>query len=64
VLDPARHYPAEYLYCGHRERYWPVDRAPSGIYVTVAFQQGEVTIYRLAKAGEPQTEPFTGCEHP
>jgi hypothetical protein len=54
-------YPAEYLYCGERERMWPVDDPPSGIYVTVAFHQGTVTIYKLVSAKSRNAEPFEGC---
>jgi hypothetical protein len=55
-------YPADYLYCGERERLWPVEREPSGIYVTVGFQQGTVTVYRLADESDPDAQPFDGCE--
>lgn len=55
-------YPAQYLYCGERERLWPAERPASNIFVTVAFQQGGVTIYRLADASQPGTLPFRGCD--
>lgn len=55
-------YPADYLYCGDRERLWPVQREPSGIYVTVAFHQGTVTVYRLTDESNPDAQSFTGCD--
>ena len=58
VLSP---YPAGYLYCGHRERYFPAGQAAPGTFVNVAFQQGEVTIYKLASATDPGATAFKGC---
>lgn len=55
-------YQANYLYCGRRERYWPAVNPAPGTYVTVAFQQGEATIYRLTTASDPQAQLFRGCE--
>jgi hypothetical protein len=60
--DVLAAYPADYLYCGERERLWPVQREPSGIYVTVAFHQGTVTVYHLTNESDPNAEPFKGCE--
>ncbi len=54
-------YPAEYLYCGERERMWPVEDPPSGIYVTVAFHEGTVTIYKLVKSTARGAQQFKGC---
>jgi hypothetical protein len=54
-------YPADYLYCGTRERSWPLVKPPSGMYASVAFQQGEVTVYRLTDASDPEARPFAGC---
>jgi hypothetical protein len=50
---------AEYLYCGPLERLWPVDRPAPGTLVSVAFQQDQVTVYRLG--GVPGAAPFRGC---
>jgi hypothetical protein len=55
-------YPAEYLYCGERERLWPVEREPSGIYAKVAFREGAVTVYRLEDESDPDARQFEGCE--
>ncbi len=60
--DVIAAYPADYLYCGERERMWPVEDPPSGIYVTVAFHEGTVTIYRLTDKSDPNAQPFKGCE--
>lgn len=54
-------YPADYLFCGHRERYWAAVQPAPGTYVTVAFHQGEATVYRLADPKDPQARPFRGC---
>ena len=59
--DPLAAYRADYLYCGPRERLWPVEHAASGISVRVAYQRGEATLYRIAKASDADARPFTGC---
>jgi hypothetical protein len=59
--DPLAAYRADYLYCGPRERLWPVEHAASGISVTIAYQRGDVTLYRLAGASDADARPFTGC---
>lgn len=59
--DVLAAYPADYVYCGDRERFWSVARRPAGIYVRVAFRQGSVTIYRLSDAADPAAEQFMGC---
>lgn len=58
VLAPYR---ADYLYCGPRERLWAASEPASGIYVTTAYQRGEVTIYRLADRSDARAAPFRGC---
>ncbi len=59
--DALAAYRANYLYCGPRERLWPVERAASGINVTIAYQRGDVTLYRLSAASDADARPFTGC---
>jgi hypothetical protein len=54
-------YPADYLYCGPRERAWKVDRPPRGVYVRDAFAEGDAAVYELVHAGEPGARPFGGC---
>jgi hypothetical protein len=59
--DPLSAYRADYLYCGPRERLWPaVIDAPS-LSVTVAYQQREVTLYRIAAPWDTGGQPFRGC---
>lgn len=61
VLAPYR---ADYLYCGARERYYgsggAVAVAP-GTYVTVAFAEGGVTVYRRVESSDPGATVFRGC---
>lgn len=59
--DPLAAYRADYLYCGSRERLWPVERAASGISVTIAYRRGDVTLYRLSAASDADARPFMGC---
>lgn len=59
--DALAAYRADYLYCGPRERLWPVEHAASGIGVKVAFQRGDVTLYRIAGPSDASARPFTGC---
>ncbi len=54
-------YPADYLYCGPRERFWPIDQPPSGIDARVVFRQGDVTIYRLTAPSDRGARSFIGC---
>ena len=59
--DALAAYRANYLYCGPRERLWPVEHAASGIRVKVAFQRGDVTLYRIAEPSDADARPFAGC---
>ena len=52
---------ADYIYCGPRERLWPVEGVAPDTYVAVVFEQGEVTIYRLASQSDDGARPFIGC---
>jgi hypothetical protein len=54
-------YPADYLYCGHRERLFPAAAPAPATFVTVAFQQGDVTLYRLAARDDASAVQFAGC---
>lgn len=54
-------YPAEYLYCGPRERYFgAVDPAP-GTYVVPAFESGDVVVYEIVDAATDRAVEFEGC---
>jgi hypothetical protein len=59
--DVLAAYPADFLFCGHRERYWPAVHVAPGTYVTVAFQSGDAIVYSLVKATDPGARPFSGC---
>ena len=58
VLAP---YPANYLYCGHRERYFPAEGVAPGTWVRVAHQSGEYMVYEIVAAEAPGAFEFTGC---
>lgn len=58
VLAP---FPAQYLYCGPRERLWTVLTPPRGLYVRTAFQQGVSTVYQIVASDAPGAESFGGC---
>jgi len=58
--DPLQAYPAEYIYCGPRERYFDAAAPARGTYVRVAFSHGDVTLYERVEAGAGSTE-FAGC---
>jgi hypothetical protein len=59
--NPLTTYRADYLYCGPRERLWPSDSNATNLGVTVAFQQGDVTVYRIATTDSVAVAVFTGC---
>jgi hypothetical protein len=59
--SPLAAYPADYIYCGHRERFWPGSHAAPGTRVRVVFHRGEATIYRISDASDSASEPFAGC---
>ncbi|HYM14911.1 MAG TPA: hypothetical protein VEZ14_05090 [Dehalococcoidia bacterium] len=54
-------FPADFLFCGHRERFWPAVHPAPGTYVTVAFQQGQAIVYKLTSSADPDARPFSGC---
>ena len=54
-------YPAEYLYCGHRERFFGGDRAAPGTYVVPAFESGDVAVYEIVDADAAGAAEFEGC---
>jgi hypothetical protein len=58
--QPLAAYPADYIYCGHRERFWP-GYPSSQTFVRVVFQQGESTVYRISSASDPDAHLFQGC---
>jgi hypothetical protein len=54
-------YPADYLYCGHRERFFESEGAAPGTWVRIAHRSGEYTVYELVPAGTSGAFEFTGC---
>jgi hypothetical protein len=54
-------YPADYLYCGPRERYFGSDDAASGTYVRPAFESGDVAVYEIVDAATEGATEFEGC---
>ena len=58
VLDE---YEADYLYCGHRERFWAAKNPAPGTVVEDAVRQGDAVLYRIVPTGTPGAVEFTGC---
>jgi hypothetical protein len=54
-------YPADYVYCGHRERYFDSEIVAPGTLVQPAFESGDVVIYRLVDANTAGATEFAGC---
>ncbi|MBI5283802.1 MAG: hypothetical protein HY874_01795 [Chloroflexi bacterium] len=54
-------YPADYVYCGPRERLWMAERPARGVYVRDVFVQGGAAVYELVDASAPGARPFRGC---
>jgi hypothetical protein len=54
-------YDADYLFCGHRERFWRSEGAAPGLWVQVAFQAEGITVYRLVAEGTAGAVEFRGC---
>jgi hypothetical protein len=58
VLAP---YQADYLFCGHRERFWRPDHVPRGTFVQVMFRQGDAAVYRVVPPNAEGAHEFQGC---
>ncbi|MEX2227311.1 MAG: hypothetical protein WEB52_12770 [Dehalococcoidia bacterium] len=58
VLD---RYPAEYLYCGHRERFYGASAPAEGTLVRVAFERGDVRVYERVDVDSADVMAFPGC---
>lgn len=54
-------HPADYLYCGQRERALADTGVASGTYVRLAFQSGDVKVYEVAEPLSSNTSEFEGC---
>jgi hypothetical protein len=59
--DPLSAYPADYVYCGHRERFYDAASASPGTFVRVAFEQGDVTVFEHVAPGAEGATEFRGC---
>ena len=58
VLAPC---PADYLFCGHRERFWRTARIARATFVQVVFHQGDATVYRVVGPDAEGAREFAGC---
>jgi hypothetical protein len=61
ATDVLSAYDAGYIYCGPRERLWPIAAVAPDTHVRVAFEQGEVAIYELVERSDDGATVFTGC---
>jgi hypothetical protein len=59
--DPLAAYPADYVYCGRRERFYDSATPGRGTYVRVAFEQGDVTVYERVEQKSDGAVEFAGC---
>ena len=59
--DVLRRYGVDYVLCDHRARFWGADRTSPGTYVSVAFEDGDVTLYRIVERSAPDAREFGGC---
>jgi hypothetical protein len=58
VLGP---YPADYLYCGHRERFYVTQPPAPGTYVRLAYQSGDVMLFQIVDQSVAGATEFAGC---
>jgi hypothetical protein len=59
--DVLSAYPADYLYCGPRERFFAAESPVPGTYVRGAFTAGDVTVYEIVAVDESGAREFAGC---
>jgi hypothetical protein len=52
---------ADYLYCGHRERFFGGSSTAPGTWVRPAHRSGEYTVYEIVGEGAPGAVEFAGC---
>ena len=55
-------FPADYLYCGHRERLFLAQAPAPGTYVRLAHQSGDVKVYERATPQSEDAVEFEGCK--
>ncbi|MBI5288850.1 MAG: hypothetical protein HY873_07745 [Chloroflexi bacterium] len=54
-------YPADYLYCSRRERFFDAEAPAPGTYVRPAHESGPVVVYEIVARGDEGAREFTGC---
>jgi hypothetical protein len=59
VLSP---FEADYLFCGHRERFWSTSAVAPGTWVEEAFSSGDTTLYRIVSENDVGATEFAGCQ--
>jgi len=52
---------ADYLFCGHRERFWGAAEPSPGTWVEEAFRDGGAVVYRIVPEGTAGAREFDGC---
>jgi hypothetical protein len=55
-------YDSDYLFCGHRERFWPLQGAAPGTWVEDAFRQDNAAVLRIVPEGTQGAREFAGCQ--
>ncbi|MBI5289203.1 MAG: hypothetical protein HY873_09560 [Chloroflexi bacterium] len=51
----------DYLFCGHRERFWEDGTPSAGTWVEEAFKRGDAVVYRIVAEGTVGAREFDGC---
>jgi hypothetical protein len=59
--DVLSTYAADYLYCGHRERFHRTQTPAPGTWVVEVFRQGDVAVFEIVGSGYPGAVEFAGC---
>jgi hypothetical protein len=59
--DVLGRYGVEYVLCDHRARFWEAGNVSPGTFVAVAFEEGEVTLYRIVERSAQDAREFDGC---
>ena len=54
-------YPADYLYCGDRERFFDAESPSPGTYVRPVYESPTVVVYEIVARGDEGAAEFTGC---
>ena len=54
-------YPADYVYCSRRERFFDAEAPAPGTYVWPAYASGPVAVYEIVARGDNGATEFRGC---